>query len=133
MLLMTLVSIFSEENFTCENGVSIPISKKCDGNYDCRWIHPWNSSDVSDEKQCCKFHERSAQHTWIFNFTKCFSFAICRETVHRIKMWIVCSILFWTCLVFSQFYLTSNVGQIMSFSVFVTWKIFNFSNQFMKL
>lgn len=47
--------IFSEY-FTCENNATISINKKCDGIYDCAYKEPKNPTDLSDEKNCCKFH-----------------------------------------------------------------------------
>lgn len=49
-------NLFSEW-FTCENNVKIPIRKRCNGIYDCRYKKPINSTDFSDEKNCNrKFH-----------------------------------------------------------------------------
>lgn len=41
--------------FTCENNIKIDSKKVCNGVYDCKWTHPINPFDVSDEKNCCKF------------------------------------------------------------------------------
>lgn len=47
-------SVFSGKLFRCENNVLIPIEKKCDGSYDCRYQKPFNPTDLSDEKYCRK-------------------------------------------------------------------------------
>lgn len=53
----TQIDLFAESNkkFTCENGIQIDLSKKCNGEYDCKHIRPINQYDLSDEKHCCKF------------------------------------------------------------------------------
>lgn len=50
---------FSEDYFKCQNGVNISLRKRCDGQYDCKFVgkRP-DHLDLSDEKHCprCKFH-----------------------------------------------------------------------------
>lgn len=50
------------EEFTCGNGKCIPLSLKCDRNYDCE--------DQSDERNCRKFHSSVANSSWYPIFLK---------------------------------------------------------------
>lgn len=41
--------------FVCANNKVIPIEKRCNGVYDCKFVKPIDIFDLSDERNCCKF------------------------------------------------------------------------------